>query len=165
MEKRGQYRYTKDANEVHDKVKTLTMKYAGISLDQSNFISALWIENFLSKGGVFLVVTKTAIYDNSNGPFEQININTINSIENVLQFTINTTSGKSFTPFKTVFIDKNIRPLIVGDINEALSKTNAPDNSSATSQADELSKFKVLLDNGTITQEDYDKKKKQILGI
>ena len=33
------------------------------------------------------------------------------------------------------------------------------------SQADEIKKFKELLDSGAITQEEYDAKKKQILGL
>lgn len=33
------------------------------------------------------------------------------------------------------------------------------------SQADEIAKFKELLDSGAITQEEYDAKKKQILGL
>ncbi len=35
----------------------------------------------------------------------------------------------------------------------------------AVSQADELKKFKDLLDNGIITQEEFDQKKKQLLGL
>ena len=34
-----------------------------------------------------------------------------------------------------------------------------------TSGADELKKYKELLDNGVITQEEFDAKKKQILGL
>ena len=33
------------------------------------------------------------------------------------------------------------------------------------SNADELKKFKELLDNGIITQEEFDAKKKQLLGL
>jgi hypothetical protein len=33
------------------------------------------------------------------------------------------------------------------------------------SQADELKKYKELLDNNVITQEEFDKKKKQILNL
>ncbi len=36
---------------------------------------------------------------------------------------------------------------------------------SASTSADELQKFKNLLDNGTITQEEFDAKKKQLLGL
>lgn len=36
---------------------------------------------------------------------------------------------------------------------------------SATSNADELKKFKELLDLGVITQDEFDAKKKQLLGL
>ena len=35
----------------------------------------------------------------------------------------------------------------------------------ASSDADELRKFKALLDDGIITQEEFDAKKRQILGL
>lgn len=40
-----------------------------------------------------------------------------------------------------------------------------PVEQKSISQADELQKFKDLLDNGVITQEEFDTKKKQILGL
>lgn len=38
-------------------------------------------------------------------------------------------------------------------------------NTPAISAADELKKFKELLDSGVITQEEFDAKKKQLLGL
>ncbi|MBQ2940785.1 MAG: SHOCT domain-containing protein [Clostridia bacterium] len=35
----------------------------------------------------------------------------------------------------------------------------------STSNADELKKYKELLDSGVITQEEFDAKKKQLLGL
>lgn len=45
---------------------------------------------------------------------------------------------------------------------EQTSKYIAPPQST---EADELAKFKALLDNGAITQEEYEAKKKQVLGL
>lgn len=49
------------------------------------------------------------------------------------------------------------------------SKINNPSSTAPvqqeTSTADELRKYKQLLDDGIITQEDYDTKKKQLLGL
>ena len=43
---------------------------------------------------------------------------------------------------------------------------NTKKNEEAThSQADEIKKYKELLDSGAITQEEYDSKKKQLLGL
>lgn len=57
-------------------------------------------------------------------------------------------------------VHKTITELLLSRQNEAKAK-NAP----AASSADELSKFKDLLDKGIITQEEFDAKKKQLLGL
>lgn len=51
---------------------------------------------------------------------------------------------------------------VIGDDAEAAVSVAAP---AAPSAADELKKFKELLDLGIITQEEFDAKKKQILGL
>ena len=43
--------------------------------------------------------------------------------------------------------------------------TNAPVFNQETDAADAIAKYKALLDSGAITQEEFDAKKKQILGI
>ena len=53
-------------------------------------------------------------------------------------------------------------------INQAKNKTNNSAFTMATNQistADEILKFKSLLDQGIITQEEFDKKKKELLGL
>ena len=48
--------------------------------------------------------------------------------------------------------------------NEYKEKGETSDSAS-NSSADEIAKFKKLLDDGTITQEEFDAKKKQLLGL
>ena len=50
-------------------------------------------------------------------------------------------------------------------IVERQNKSRNNDDNNATSNADELKKFKDLLDSGVITQEEFDAKKKQLLGL
>ena len=47
---------------------------------------------------------------------------------------------------------------------EAIQGQNTP-QIAAPSSADELKKYKELLDNGVLTQEEFDAKKKQLLGL
>lgn len=59
--------------------------------------------------------------------------------------------------------------VLTGIINEmqtqaTIAASPAPVIQQST-DADELAKFKALLDSGAITQEEYDAKKKQILGL
>ena len=68
------------------------------------------------------------------------------------------TFGKQHTPLMKeiyTFIDKRI--------GECKNGNNRP--SATTSAADELIKFKSLLEAGVITQEEFDAKKKQLLGL
>lgn len=56
-------------------------------------------------------------------------------------------------------------------INDALldldnsEKNNTPTSTQSSDSGSELKKFKQMLDDGLISQEDYDAKKKQILGL
>jgi hypothetical protein len=52
-----------------------------------------------------------------------------------------------------------------GDLINSLINQKSSDNSAPISAADELKKFKELFDMGVITQEEFDIKKKQLLGI
>lgn len=52
-------------------------------------------------------------------------------------------------------------------VMKKIAEIRDSENTSAStySQADEISKFKSLLDNGAITQEEYDNKKRQLLNF
>jgi hypothetical protein len=55
---------------------------------------------------------------------------------------------------------------IISIITQAQGDLSAPQSAAAPlSQADELAKFKKLLDEGVLTQEEFNKKKAQILGL
>ena len=55
---------------------------------------------------------------------------------------------------------------ILLDVEKALYTSKAEkENKNSVSSADELKKFKELLDSGVITQEEFDAKKKQLLGL
>ena len=58
----------------------------------------------------------------------------------------------------------NISELSDEEFRKITSTTNSS-NPPAVSSADELKKFKELLDMGIITQEEFDAKKKQLLGL
>ena len=58
---------------------------------------------------------------------------------------------------------------IARQLNRMMSKTRQKDNNNilvqAASSADEIKKYKDLLDSGVITQEEFDTKKKELLGL
>ncbi|WP_143787146.1 SHOCT domain-containing protein, partial [Oenococcus oeni] len=72
------------------------------------------------------------------------------------------TKTDSFT-YKTLQESFN---LLANKLESIISINNANvTDSKKVSDADEISKFKALLDEGTITKGEFDAKKKQILGL
>ena len=66
-------------------------------------------------------------------------------------------------PFLTEQSAEQVRLALVGMIKDPLEEKNSQDTS--ISSADEIRKFKQLLDDGIITQEEFNVKKKQLLGL
>lgn len=73
------------------------------------------------------------------------------------------------TPTKTSsFVYKSIEEIaqqILSVFSVILQEKDAGTESQANSSADEIRKYKELLDDGIITQEEFDVKKKQLLGL
>ncbi len=59
----------------------------------------------------------------------------------------------------------DIEPVVINPIDESSETTVVDDTTETLSNADELKKFKELLDMGAITQEEFDAKKKELLGL
>jgi hypothetical protein len=82
---------------------------------------------------------------------------------------VGTSSGK--IKFKLIKNQKEIHEVISKLLAERQRIEKAPVETTVnqtiveTSNADELKKFKELLDMGAITQEEFDAKKKQLLGL
>ena len=77
---------------------------------------------------------------------------------------IETVAHDDFTCFfADIETAANVSNELTNAIEESKSTKNGVNN--AVSSADELKKFKDLLDMGVITQEEFDAKKKQLLGL
>lgn len=81
--------------------------------------------------------------------------------------TISTSSGKvGFSAVKNRDeIHKIVSDLLVERQKQTTASAQTITPTSATGNADELKKYKDLLDAGIITQEEFDAKKKQLLGL
>lgn len=62
-------------------------------------------------------------------------------------------------------VHKAISDLLINRQSKQRSEQEQSAQPAAVSNADELIKYKELLDNGVITQEEFDKKKAQLLGL
>ena len=60
---------------------------------------------------------------------------------------------------------KAMYEFIIGKIREVRGKEKSTTSNEITTNADEILKYKQLLDMGAITTEEYERKKKQLLGI
>lgn len=61
---------------------------------------------------------------------------------------------------------EDLKSYIMNYVSEYKSENSAiASNNIQPSQTDELKKYKDLLDSGVITQEEFDAKKKQLLGL
>ena len=64
-----------------------------------------------------------------------------------------------------LFIVAIIHILLIPDKNAPVQPVPSPRKAPPVGAADEIGKFKALLDSGVITQEEFDQKKKQLLGL
>ena len=97
-------------------------------------------------------------------PLDSVSAVSIGAFKSI---SVATSSGRiSFSAIKNRNeIHKIISDLLVERQNQAPKSAATVVNTPATSNADELKKFKELLDAGIITQEEFDAKKKQLLGL
>ena len=114
-----------------------------------------------------LIVTSTNIRGSYGRLFKSqidLPLDAINSIESYPKsgVIILSTSSRKIKYDSILNVDE-----VVSAINNArtATKSNTGVSFSPISSADELTKYKSLLDSGIITQEEFDAKKKQLLGL
>ncbi|GHU68511.1 hypothetical protein FACS189447_10950 [Spirochaetia bacterium] len=101
-----------------------------------------------------------------NKNVEQILLEDINNIESKSSFMASVLRIQSMTNVMEIDINNKEVVKVTKLLHELKEKRNsAPQIVNNISSADELAKFKKLLDDGILTQEEFDKKKAQILGI
>ncbi len=125
-----------------------------------------WIITLTEKRIIFL--DKGMIYGLKQREIPLDKINSISQKKGLLLGNITIQDGA--TAIKIENIDKNSISPFVDTLNSAIDAFKTPLRStSIPSQfhhgADELRKFKELLDDGIITEEEFDTKKRQILGM
>ena len=92
----------------------------------------------------------------------------LDDLQLVPGFGTNLVPGHAFLLFLIGEPERDIVNNIIADFDNVLQSLKTPKSAAAiqqTSAADELKKFKELLDMGVITQEEFDAKKKQLLGL
>lgn len=123
-------------------------------------LSIFWF--YISK--MEITVTNTRVYGKAafgkrvDLPFDSISAVGTSFLKGI---DIGTSSGRIH--FKGIMNNNEIHAEISKLLNNRQSEKQVKEN--ITSTTEELKKYKDLLDNGVITQEDFDAKKKQLLGL
>ena len=126
-------------------------------------IIAVAINNKMKKCS--LVVTNKRVFGIASfGKRVDLPINQISSVG--LGFADSIAVATSSGKIKFLLLEnKNEIHRAISDLLISLQKTESKTIEVKSSNADELKKYKELLDSGVITQEEFDAKKKQLLGL
>lgn len=131
----------------------------------------------ISDGHTYLIVLtdKRLFFVNNNwtwgSDFKEFSFKNINSVtysKGALMAKVAITNGADTTMIES--ISKDTAPILVDKMHEAMDEYEARKYQQPVQQApkdnlSELRELKALLDEGIITQDDFEAKKKQILGI
>lgn len=128
-------------------------------LDGNTWIIALTGERliFLDKGMIYGLKQREILLDK---------INSISQKRGLLLGSVTIQDGA--TAIKIDNIDKAVIGSFVDTLNDAIKKFKVPvrqENKTSDTSIDDLLKLKTLLDQGILTQEEFDAKKKQLLGL
>lgn len=134
-----------------------------------NYISATKHDNNFA----YAITNKRIMMSQKNAiageKFQTVSLENINDITFKSGITLATITIDTFKETFNVGLNKVSSKLINSKIHEVLNEINSKDEKSesisVSSVADELKKFKELLDMGILTQEEFDAKKKQLLNL
>lgn len=122
--------------------------------------------------GVFVITDKRLFFCSSilgrkqTKEFDLSEIKSIDEKINVLGFSKLRISG--LTEMFVIDVDKKVLQTLKDTLNNARSsssKNNTTESSNSAGYIDELERLAELLENGILTQEEFETKKKQLLGI
>ena len=119
-------------------------------------------------GKMELVVTNKRIFGKTAfGKRVDLPLDSVSAIGTSILWGIDVGTSSGRIHFKFIRNQKGVHTLMSGLLMERNQKMNTPVATpvSAPGTADELKKFKDLLDSGIITQEEFDAKKKQLLNL
>lgn len=131
---------------------------------------------FVDKGTVLVVITDKRLVFVNRGliygtDFKEISFDHVNAVsysKGIALAKVSITNGANVTLIEQV--SKNNAPILVQKLKYAIEQqetasTHVTVDNSGDNSVNNLRNLKQLLDDGVITQEDFDAKKKQILGI
>lgn len=133
-------------------VFTAIHNYVSLKQHDGNFAYAITDKRFI-------MAQKKLMGEN----FYTIPLNNINDIALSSNMLGGIITASTINQTFNIFLNKDCAKRVCAKIHEVLANINKYDNKLQLSSADEILKFKQLLDQGIITQEEFEKKKKELL--
>lgn len=129
--------------------------FRGITSHNNNFAYAITNKRviYAQKGFLF------------GGTIKSVNLNNLNDITISVGAVFGVITFDYFKETFNIAVDKHTASNIYSKIQDILYQAKTTINNSQFSVADELLKYKQLLDMGVITQSEFELKKKELLGI
>ena len=162
------YKYTDLKNEIPDSVTKHLEKNYGSDYNNEKIICAAWSSQFGVKGAFYVVVTEARVITRKAKECNQIFLKNVTSTaRSPFGDIVLKAAGVNMDLFHAMAMPK--RKLLdilyekINSINLNREKVSPP-SSSSVSVADELKKFSDLKEQGIITEEEFQQKKKQLLG-
>lgn len=132
-------------------------------------ISALLLIFYFMTSKMYLLITNKHVCGRTYfGRKIDVPVDSISSVSSTLFKGVSITAASRKTSFLLIENSEKMRSLLyqlLTDKQNRTMKENISNVASPTSNADELKKYKELLDSGVISQEEFDSKKKQLLGM
>lgn len=132
-------------------------------------ISALLLIFYFMTSKMYLLITNKHVCGRTYfGRKIDVPVDSISSVSSTLFKGVSITAASRKTSFLLIENSEKMRSLLyqlLTDKQNRMMNENVSNVASPTSNADELKKYKELLDSGVISQEEFNSKKKQLLGM
>lgn len=169
------YSYTETPGEIEKKVVAHVAKNFGIdllTLAQDKLICAAWTDRIGSRGTFYVVVTENGVIVRKSNDLKQTLFKDIVTIEKspMLDTVLITAGGKTDLFSLMLMPKKELLEKMFGKISQRFNNRPSPGAqqqpsfNALSSVADEIKKFADLRGQGVITEDEFQAKKKQLLG-
>lgn len=163
------YLFSETYQELPESLLKQIAKALAIDFNKEKFIAAGWIQNFLSKGQIFVLVTDQRVAYSDTIRVKQNLFKDMTGVErNFIKNVILLSPGNSTSLFDAMGMpNKKFLDRIFGVINRTwmnvrgpVTENNTPSSAGIIEQIDQLNDLKV---KGILTEQEFQNKKKELL--
>ena len=159
------YKYTDSANEIPDSVTNHLKKNYGIDYNNEKIICAAWSSQLGVEGTFYVIATEDRVVTRKANECNQVFLKDVTSTaRSPFGDIVLKAAGVNMDLFHAMAMPKRKLLDILYEKINSINFNKGEKASSSVSVADELKKFAELKDQGVISEEEFQAKKKQLLG-